>query len=106
MSHHQTSIAGGTGKRLATIIGHLQGVKKMADEGRYCIEIIKQLEAVEGAIAKTKEVILAGHLDGCVKDALKGKDERTMRKVMKELMEVFKAGRQTSQPRLTRTENA
>ncbi len=91
MIHQKTSVKSEAGKRLAMIIGHLQGIKKMSEDGRYCIEIIKQLEAVEGAIAKTKEVILAGHLDSCVKDALHGKDERAMHKVMKELLEVFKA---------------
>ena len=89
--HGSMTTKGTASRRLATIIGHLAGVRKMADDGRYCIDLIKQLEAVEGAIAKTKEVILAGHLDNCVKDALGGKDERTMRRVMRELLEVFKA---------------
>ncbi|OGY18042.1 MAG: hypothetical protein A2784_05010 [Candidatus Chisholmbacteria bacterium RIFCSPHIGHO2_01_FULL_48_12] len=79
------------GKRLATIIGHLRGVQKMAQEGRYCIDVIKQIEAVEAALAKTKEVVLAGHLDNCVREAIRGKDEMTLRKVMKELLAVFKA---------------
>lgn len=81
----------GVGRRLATIIGHLRGVQKMAEEGRYCIDVIKQIEAVEAALGKTKEVVLAGHLDSCVKEAVQGKDEMTMRRVMKELLAVFKA---------------
>lgn len=78
-------------KRLATVIGHLQGIRRMAEEGRYCIDVIKQIEAVEAALGKTKEVVLAGHLDSCVKEAVQGKDEMTMRRVMKELLAVFKA---------------
>lgn len=78
-------------RRLATVIGHLQGIKKMTQEGRYCIDVIKQVEAVEAALGRTKEVILAGHLNSCVKEAMAGKDERTMRRVMKELLQVFKA---------------
>lgn len=77
-------------RRLATVIGHLQGIRKMSEEGRYCIDVIKQIEAVEAALAKTKEVVLAGHLDSCVKEAMRGKDERTMKRVMKELLQVFK----------------
>ena len=89
--HEQMTTKGTASRRLATIVGHLNGIRKMADDGRYCIDLIKQLEAVEAALVKTKEVILAGHLDSCVKDAMEGKDERTMRRVMRELLEVFKA---------------
>lgn len=86
----KTGVKTGTGRRLVTIIGHLRGIQKMAEEGRYCIDVIKQIEAVEAALGKTKEVVLAGHLDSCVKEAMRGKDEMTMRRVMKELLQVFK----------------
>ena len=81
----------GASQRLATIIGHLQGIKKMAEEERYCIDIIKQIEAVQAALGKVKENLLAGHLGSCVQEALRGKNERVMRQAMRELLQVFKA---------------
>lgn len=62
----------------------------MVEEGRYCIDVIHQIEAVEAALKKVKEKILAEHLESCVTTAIKGKDEEGRKKVLGELMEVFK----------------
>jgi len=76
--------------RLSYLEGHIRAIKKMVEEGRYCIEIIHQIEAVEAALRKVKEKILENHLDVCVTTAIKGKDEKRRREVIKELMEVYK----------------
>ena len=76
--------------RLSYLEGHIRAIKKMVEEGRYCIEIIHQIEAVEAALKKVKEKVLENHLDTCVTTAIKGKDEKRRREVIKELMEVYK----------------
>ena len=66
--------------------GHLGGVKKMLKEDKYCIDIIKQNEAVIEAIKKVNQMILENHLNTCVTQAIKGKSEKERKKKIKELL--------------------
>lgn len=76
--------------RMNYIIGHLKANLKMVEEGRYCIDIIHQNEAVMAALRKVNELILKNHLETCVTDAIRGKSEKERKRVFGELMEVFK----------------
>ena len=77
-------------KRLNYLIGHLQGVRKMVEEDRYCIDIIQQNLGVISAIEKVNERILFEHFETCVSDAIKNGTQKEREKVLKEIMEVFK----------------
>ena len=64
-------------KRLAYIEGHLNGVRKMLEEDRYCVDILKQTHAIRKAIEKFESLLLDGHLRTCVVDGIqKGKAEK------------------------------
>lgn len=76
--------------RLSYLEGHCGAIKRMIDEDKYCIEVIHQIEAVEAALKKVKEKILEDHLATCVTTAVKGKDEKERKRVLGELLEVFK----------------
>jgi len=76
--------------RMSYLLGHLKANLKMVEEGRYCIDIIQQNQAVIAALKKVNEMILRNHLDSCVTTAIKGKDEAERKRVLKELEEVFK----------------
>lgn len=76
--------------RLSYLEGHCRGIRKMVEDGSYCIDVIHQIEAVEAALRKVKEKILANHLETCVTTAIKGSNEEKREKVLSELMEVFK----------------
>lgn len=71
------------------ISGHFGGIKKMLDDGKYCLDIIKQNEAVIGAIRKLNQMILENHLNTCVIEAIKGADLKERKKKIKELLKVF-----------------
>lgn len=58
-----------TGFRLRTARGHLDAVVRMADEDRYCIDILHQLSAVQGALDGVRRDIIEAHLKGCVPEA-------------------------------------
>ena len=58
------------------LIGHLKAVKAMVEEDRYCIDIIRQNQAVMAALQKVNEIILDNHLHTCVTSAIKNKDDR------------------------------
>ena len=76
--------------RLATIEGHLRGIRKMVDEDQYCVDILKQSYAVERALQKFEAVLLEGHLASCVPTAFKeGRDGE----IIRELGELFELSR-------------
>lgn len=73
------------------LIGHLEGVKKMIKDDKYCIDIIQQNKAVIAAIEKVNEMVLENHLNTCVTEAIKGRDIKEREKKIKELLEIFKS---------------
>ena len=75
--------------RLRTIEGHLRGVIRMLEEGAYCIDVIRQIQAVEAALNKVSGMILEQHLNSCVITAVKGEDPAERQRVLKEILEVF-----------------
>ena len=74
-------------KRLAYILGHLQGINKMIEDDKYCIDIVKQIQAVESALNKVTEIVLEDHLKTCVSHAIKKGEGH---KLIKEVMETIK----------------
>ena len=54
---------------LRTARGQLEGVLRMIDENRYCMDIVTQLQAVESLVHKAQREVLRAHLNGCVRDA-------------------------------------
>jgi DNA-binding FrmR family transcriptional regulator len=76
-------------KRLKTIEGHLKGIIRMVEEDAYCIDIIRQVQAVEAALNKVSGQILDDHLNSCVITAIRGDDPKERERVLKEISEVF-----------------
>lgn len=76
-------------RRLKTIEGHLRGIIRMVEEDAYCIDVIRQVQAVEAALNKVSSQILEGHLNSCVITAIRGEDPSERERVLKEITEVF-----------------
>jgi len=76
-------------QRLKTIEGHLRGVIRMVEEDAYCIDVIRQIQAVEAALNKVSGQILENHLNSCVITAIRGNSEAERERVLKEITEVF-----------------
>ena len=76
-------------RRLKTIEGHLRGVIRMVEEDAYCIDVIRQIQAVESALNKVSSQILENHLNSCVITAVQGNDKKERERVLKEITEVF-----------------
>lgn len=77
--------------RLKIIEGHLKGVTRMVEEDAYCINVIRQIQAVSSALNKVSTQILEGHLNTCVITAVKGRDPAERQRVLGEVLEVFEA---------------
>lgn len=56
--------------RLRSVRGHLDGVIRMVEEDRYCIDVLHQMSAVQGALDRVRRDILEAHLRGCVPEAI------------------------------------
>mgnify|MGYP003513160140 FL=1 len=76
-------------RRLKTIEGHLRGVIRMVEEDAYCIDVIRQIQAVDAALNKVSTQILENHLNSCVTTAIQGNDKKERQRVLKEITEVF-----------------
>jgi CsoR family transcriptional regulator, copper-sensing transcriptional repressor len=76
-------------RRLKTIEGHLRGVIRMVEEKAYCIDVIRQIQAVEAALNKVNARILESHLNSCVTTATQGNDKKERERVLREIAEVF-----------------
>jgi CsoR family transcriptional regulator, copper-sensing transcriptional repressor len=61
----------------------------MVEEGAYCIDIIRQIQAVEAALNKVSGHILEEHLNSCVITAIRGDSQQERERVLKEITEVF-----------------
>jgi DNA-binding FrmR family transcriptional regulator len=73
-------------KRLNYIEGHIAGIKRMVEEEKYCVDVLKQTYAVRRAIEKLESLLLDGHLHTCVVAGVKdGREEQ----VVGELLELY-----------------
>lgn len=64
--------------RLSKIIGHLESVRRMVEDGRDCSEVLIQLSAVKAAINNTGKVILKDHMEHCIVHAIEDGDNRAI----------------------------
>ena len=75
--------------RLRRIEGQVQGIQRMVEEKQYCVDILHQLSAVQGALEQVQKLLLGRHIESCVADALRaGRGSDRQRKI-EELVEVF-----------------
>jgi DNA-binding FrmR family transcriptional regulator len=73
-------------KRLSYVRGHLDGVRRMIEEDKYCVDVLKQTYAIRRAIENLEGLLLEGHLNSCVVEGIQAdrSDE-----VVKELVELY-----------------
>ncbi|MBC7186233.1 MAG: metal-sensitive transcriptional regulator [Calditrichaeota bacterium] len=89
MKHHKTTHLQEL-DRLRKIEGQIRGVIRMVEEQRYCIDILTQIAAVQGALRRVHENILERHLRSCVYESLAtGANEDRTRKI-EEIIELLR----------------
>ena len=76
-------------KRLARIEGQVRGVAKMVADDRYCIDVVRQVQAIKAALSGLEGIILDDHIATCVDHALKGDDMDARRDKVEELVAVL-----------------
>ena len=76
--------------RINRAAGQLEAVKRMIEEGKYCIDIMSQLRAVRNAVKTIELGVLETHLSACVADACASKDEKLKKERIAEIMALLK----------------
>ncbi len=84
MIEHQNTL-----KRLKTIEGHIRGIQRMVEEDAYCIDVIRQISAVQAALHRVSAQILDAHLHSCVTTAIRGEDPQERERVLEEIVSIF-----------------
>jgi DNA-binding FrmR family transcriptional regulator len=67
----------------------MRGVIRMVEDDAYCIDIIRQIQAIEAALNKVSAQIMENHLNSCVTTAIKGNNPKERERVLREITEVF-----------------
>ena len=71
---------------IRTIAGHVNGIAKMIEEERYCIDILKQITAVQALLSKLGYTLSENHMKHCVRQAvLEGQGEEKIAELMETL---------------------
>lgn len=76
-------------RRLKTVEGHVRGIQRMVEEDAYCIDVIRQIQAIQSALSKISTQILEEHLHTCLITAVRGEDEQERERVLREIIDVF-----------------
>ena len=71
---------------LNRIGGQVEGIKKMIENHRYCIDILTQVKAAKSALHRVEQEILKTHVHGCLKNAMASLDEAEMEKKLDEII--------------------
>lgn len=75
--------------RLSRIEGQVRGVSRMVEEGRYCIDVLTQVQAVRAALSRVETEILKDHLGHCIEAAILSGDGGEQRRKAAELIELL-----------------
>lgn len=75
--------------RLRRIKGQVEGLERMVQEGRYCVELLQQFASIQEALRGTGRVVTQNYLEKCVTTKLRSKDVVQNRKLYDELMDVI-----------------
>ena len=75
---------------LKTARGQIDGIIKMREDDRYCIDVSNQIFAAQSLLKKANLIILENHLSHCVKDAcINGNGDEKIDEIMKILDKVI-----------------
>jgi len=76
--------------RMARLIGHLESVKRMIEDGRDCSEVLIQISAVDAALKGVGKIILKDHIEHCIVDAVQSGDHDAIEQLNKAIEQFVK----------------
>ena len=79
--------------RLKRIAGQVRGVAQMIEDGRYCMDVLHQIQAARSALAKVESAVLKDHAASCVAAAIASGDDAEQREKFEELVDLMEKSR-------------
>jgi len=76
-------------QRLSRIEGQIKGIRKMVEEGRYCVEVLGQISAVHEALRGVGKLIMRNYLENCATTSLRSGSKKKVQETYRELMDVI-----------------
>lgn len=76
--------------RIKRIMGQLDGIRRMIEDGRYCGDILTQVKAVHSALRGLESSVLTRHLQHCVRDAFASDDQAAADARVEEIVQLFR----------------
>jgi len=73
-------------RRIKTVEGHVRGIERMLENDAYCIDVIRQIQAVQAALTKISVSVLDEHMQSCLTSSLDGEKRDQM---LREITEVY-----------------
>lgn len=75
--------------RLKRVEGQVGALRRMLEGDEYCVDVLLQISAVQGALGKVGHILLESHIRHCVSEAFERGDAAARAETIDELMEVF-----------------
>ena len=75
--------------RLKRVEGQIGALRRMIEEDQYCVDVLLQISAAQGALGKIGQLVLGAHVETCVAGAFEKGSKQDRRVAVDELMEVF-----------------
>ncbi len=75
--------------RLRRIAGQAEGIARMIEDNRYCVDILLQIASAQAALGQAGALVLRSHVDSCVSEAMSNGTTSQRKKKIDELMDVF-----------------
>jgi DNA-binding FrmR family transcriptional regulator len=75
--------------RLRKVEGQVSAICRMVEEDEYCVDILLQISAVQGALGKASQLLLGSHVETCVASAFETGSKQDRQTSIDELMQVF-----------------
>jgi len=73
-------------RRMKNVEGHVRGIERMLENDAYCIDVIRQIQAVQAALTKISVSVLDDHMQTCLTNSLDGEKRDQM---LREITEVY-----------------
>ena len=74
-------------QRLNRLTGQLDGIKKMVDDGRYCIDILNQVSSAQEGLRSFSRIVMRNYLESCATSALRSAEPDEAQRIYDEIMD-------------------
>jgi DNA-binding FrmR family transcriptional regulator len=76
-------------KRLNYVQGQINGIKKMVDEQRYCVDILTQISSTYEGLRKVSLLMMRNYMENGVTNSIRSNDPETIDRMYDEVLQVF-----------------